>query len=454
MIGFRPDKTRLSHRDRPTLASWRNSQPFGFPLNFTQTRDSLPPPVTQLFCSLQASSQLPAPRSKVKPLLTAITSAMIFRGRQLSHLRLPRLAFRQGEPLPIYADRVSVSFNTLCGRCYITPISHRSYADKPVSRPKAHSGRTTTAPSKRAPTATSVAVKKKSTRAKKPAAKKKAKPTPRRKAKSKAKPKGRSKTKSRKVLTKEQKKELAARKKQEKEKLAARKKQEKEKLAARKKQEKEKLAAKKKKEKEKLVANKAKQKIQDLKTTALDPPKHGPPTVWATLLAEGLKEPGSTVKNRTPEIAARYKALSPERREHYNRIVLREKAATEAAYRQWLESYTPDQIRLANNARVSLRKKGMKKYPKLADERQVKKPLAPHIYFIKDRQATAAYAAIKPLEKMALLCKEWSAAPAAEKKKFEDMASQDRQRYVEEMKAVYNLNVSPKGSPARPQYAT
>lgn len=200
----------------------------------------------------------------------------------MSHLRLPRLAFHQGEPLPIYADRVSVSFDTPCGRCYITPISHRSYADTPVSRPKAHTGRTKTAPSKRAPTATSVAVKKKSTRAKKPAAKKKAKPTPRRKAKSKAKPKGRSKTKSRKVLTKEQKEKLAARKKQEK---------------------------------EKLVAKKPKQKIQDLKTTALDPPKHGPLTVWKALVAEGLKEPGSTVKNRTPEISARYKALSPERRE-------------------------------------------------------------------------------------------------------------------------------------------
>lgn len=347
----------------------------------------------------------------------------------MSHLRLPRLAFHQGEPLPIYADRVSVSFDTLCGRCYITPISHRSYADTPVSRPKAHTGRTKTAPSKRAPTATSkrattatsVAVKKKSTRAKKPAAKKKAKPTPRRKAKSKAKSKGRSKTKSRKVLTKEQKEKLAARKKQKK---------------------------------EKLVANKPKQKIRDLKTTALDPPKHGPLTVWATLVAEGLKEPGSTVKNRTPEISAQYKALSPERREHYNRIVLREKAAREAAYRQWLESYTPDQIRLANIARTFLRRKGMKKYPKLADERQVRRTISPHIYFIKDRQASAAYAAIKPREKIALLCKEWSAAPAAEKKKFEDMASQDRQRYIEESKAVYNLNIPPKGSRLRPKYAT
>lgn len=269
------------HREtgcRPTLASWRNSQPFGFPVNFTQTRDSLPPPVTQLFCSLLSAlsppPKSPIPRSKFKTLLTAITSAMIFRGSQLSHLRLPRLAFRQREPLPIYADRVSVSFNTLYGRCYITPISHRSYADKPVSRPKAHTGRTTTAPSKRAPTATEVAAKKKSTRAKKSAAERKAKSTPRRKTKSGANPKRRPETKHRKVLTKEQN--------------------------------------------EKLAAKKAKQKIKDNKITALDPPKNEPETVWTIIVAEVCDEPEMAklkFPDRVRESSARYKALSPERRE-------------------------------------------------------------------------------------------------------------------------------------------
>lgn len=192
----------------------------------------------------------------------------------MSHLRLPRLAFRQRESLPIYADRVSVSFNTLYGRCYITPISHRSYADKPVSRPKAHTGRATTAPSKRARTATKVAAKKKSTRAKKPAAKKKAKSTPRRKTKSKAKPKRRPEIKRGKVLTKEQK--------------------------------------------EKLAAKKARQKIKDNKIKALETPKNEPESVWTAIVAEVSDEPAMAklkFPDRVRESSARYKALTPERRE-------------------------------------------------------------------------------------------------------------------------------------------
>lgn len=42
---------------------------------------------------------------------------------------------------------------------------------------------------------------------------------------------------------------------------------------------------------------------------------------------------------------------------------------------------------------------------------------------------------------------------AVSTQEFYDKASQDRLRYVEEMKAVYNLNVAAKGSGIRNKYA-
>lgn len=215
---------------------------------------------------------------------------MIFRASRLSHLRLTCPAFRHREPLPLYAERVSASFSTFLGRCtsgsrghgsYITPIICRNYADNPVSRPKAHTGRTTTAPSKKAATATkSTSEKVKAKRKRKP--KTKAKTTSRSKTKAKSKPRSRRK----KILTEEQK---------------------------------EALAAKMAKRKEKLAANKAKQKIKDLKTAALqNPPRRPVKSPWVAFLADLSSDPELAGKPR-PKIlqegSVRYKALSPERRE-------------------------------------------------------------------------------------------------------------------------------------------
>jgi hypothetical protein len=68
----------------------------------------------------------------------------------------------------------------------------------------------------------------------------------------------------------------------------------------------------------------------------------------------------------------------------------------ESAYKTWLASKTPDEIRLANKARAALRVKIAKAYPKrkatgfstLKDDRQVKRPLGAYLLFHNERLAS------------------------------------------------------------------
>lgn len=156
------------------------------------------------------------------------------------------------------------------------PALSRAYAQRAVSRPKAHTGRTTTA-ARRAPTTS------KTTAAKKPAPKKttpKAVP----KAKSKAKPRIKAKPKP-------------AKKKKAKPK------------------------AKPKAKKPKKVLTEAQKKaltLKKLKVIALKPPSGVAPTAWGVFFSEKLKAISGIAVQRnlggiSKEASAEYKQLTPER---------------------------------------------------------------------------------------------------------------------------------------------
>jgi len=162
----------------------------------------------------------------------------------------------------------------------ITSLLNRSYATKPVSRPKAHTGRTTAA-SKRTPTtsATKAAKKpapKKTTPKAKPTVKSKAKPRikakPKPKKKAKAKPKPKPK---RKVLTDAQKTAKADKKKKE--------------------------------------------NIKKLRETALTPPHGTPASAWSVLLAETVKAPGGAAAGAlgatSKAASTKFRQLTPEQLE-------------------------------------------------------------------------------------------------------------------------------------------
>ena len=159
-----------------------------------------------------------------------------------------------------------------------TPAFRRTYAQRAVSRPKAHTGRTTTA-ARKAPTTS------KTKAAKKPAPKKttpKALP----KAKSKAKPRIKPKPKP-------------AKKKKAKAKP------------------KPKLKRPGRPKKALTEAEKSALKKRELKKTALKPPHGVPSTAWQAFLFEKSHAPGSVVGSTgigglTKNASAEYKQLTPE----------------------------------------------------------------------------------------------------------------------------------------------
>ncbi|KAL6717837.1 hypothetical protein ACLMJK_003922 [Lecanora helva] len=287
-------------------------------------------------------------------------------------------------------------FDFLLRNSSAKPIACRTYATKPVSRPKAHTGRTTAKPRK-APTTS------KTKAAKKPAAKKtspKAKP----KAKSTAKPRSKPKRKAAKKTK----------------------------------------AKPKPKRKVLTEAEKNARTIRDLKATALKPPTGVPGSAWQVLLTEKQRDkqsPERGFNERVKSASAEFKGLSPERLEHYNHIANQNKAANQKAYRQWIESHTPAVIHLANVARKNLRRRGLKGYYLLQDDRLVKRNNSSFSIFFQQRYSTGDFKGLKASEAAKLASREWKALSASEKKPYEDSAQQDLARYTQEAKTVYNKDV-------------
>ena len=104
-----------------------------------------------------------------------------------------------------------------------------------------------------------------------------------------------------------------------------------------------------------------------------------------------------------------------------NRIAHENQTKNEIAYKKWLESHTPAQIRDANNARNQLRAQakaeGIKRtYQHIKDDRLVKQPLNAYGFFLKDRVASGDMTGMRITEIGQLVGKEWKALSAADKK--------------------------------------
>jgi hypothetical protein len=106
--------------------------------------------------------------------------------------------------------------------------------------------------------------------------------------------------------------------------------------------------------------------------------------------------------------------------QHYNHVANENKLANEAAYRSWVESHTPDQIRAANAARASLKrkigKKKTKEFAPIEDPRIPKKPVNVLAAFTKERWASGDMKGISVADASKALTNEWKTLPAAEKK--------------------------------------
>jgi len=91
-------------------------------------------------------------------------------------------------------------------------------------------------------------------------------------------------------------------------------------------------------------------------------------------------------------------------------------------YKQWVESHTPDQIRLANIARRALRKKGFQgrkgfgRLDIIEDSRMPTRNRNSFVYFIQDRQASGDFKGLRSADAVKLLGKEWAGMSADQQK--------------------------------------
>ncbi len=147
-----------------------------------------------------------------------------------------------------------------------------------------------------------------------------------------------------------------------------------------------------------------------------------------------------------------------------NIVANENRAKNDAAYRRWLQSYTPLQIKEANNARDQLKRnakaagKPATKLQHLKDDRLVKQPANPYAMFVQDRVASGDLRGMQVSEYGRLLGREFKEMSASEKKvsntfkgdvfdradylrkAYQDRYAVGRNRYIEEFKTVYGFD--------------
>ncbi|KAK5149227.1 hypothetical protein LTR04_007318 [Oleoguttula sp. CCFEE 6159] len=166
-----------------------------------------------------------------------------------------------------------------------------------------------------------------------------------------------------------------------------------------------------------------------------------------------MKEPGkgqasrAVMGERARTGAEQFKNLTPAEREHYNHLANERKAEMEAEYKTWVESHTPEQVRIANKARRRILHLMAKKsaaaqglsHPRIIkDERQLKRPTSAFALFYTERFASNDFKGIPRVSDAArLTSEEWKALSEGEKKKYCDAAAVSLEHYQQEYKALY-----------------
>ncbi|KAL1306811.1 hypothetical protein AAFC00_005468 [Neodothiora populina] len=215
-----------------------------------------------------------------------------------------------------------------------------------------------------------------------------------------------------------------------------------------------KAKAKERVQKQKLKAAKDKQKqaLADLKATAL----LGNPvsstrgqSAWQVFYVQSLKDAaargehigGNQLGSKSAELSREYKAMSPAELERYQSQADEIGKKKKQQYQEWVQSHTPDQIRLANIARRKLRllTGSNKKYHHIQDDRHVNAPMNSFMLYLRDQSAAGDGF---PPEKMKEWAEKWRSLSDSERQKYADQSLEERERYKREYERVYGRPVS------------
>ncbi|RMZ79117.1 hypothetical protein DV738_g3455, partial [Chaetothyriales sp. CBS 135597] len=191
-------------------------------------------------------------------------------------------------------------------------------------------------------------------------------------------------------------------------------------------------------------------KRSELKKQALlrSAPKGLPSTAWTVFFVENGPKKGEALDksgNRVKATAQEYRNISAEERERLNRIAGENKAQNEAAYKEWVQSHTPLQIKQANHARDLLRQEARKlnkktSFPRIKDERLPKLPQNQFSLFLQERFQSGDLKGQSIAEAGKRVAQEWKDLSPTEKKAYDERFAADRIRYQDEYKRVYGID--------------
>ncbi|THZ86097.1 hypothetical protein D6C84_02783 [Aureobasidium pullulans] len=189
---------------------------------------------------------------------------------------------------------------------------------------------------------------------------------------------------------------------------------------------------------------KAKEQIKLLKAKALSPPKNRQLANWAIYVRENAKDraQGSPVTTVIKQLAEEFRNLSTREKEHLNHQVNEANAKSLREYEEWLHGHTPAEILAANNARLQLRNKLAdtgNKYMPIKDDRLVKRARGSWIIFHSERFSSGDFRGIKAGDAAKDIAVEFNALSASERKKYEDLAAKDLERYAREYREIYGV---------------
>ncbi|KAL2017814.1 hypothetical protein VTK56DRAFT_1616 [Thermocarpiscus australiensis] len=194
-------------------------------------------------------------------------------------------------------------------------------------------------------------------------------------------------------------------------------------------------------------------KIKELKKRALLKEIHRlPSTAWSVYVSQHFREQQAGNTKADPSVfgptitrlAREFKELSTEERAKLDDIARQNKVTNETAYKNWIESHTPQEIHDANYARSVLRRSF--KIParhQIPDSRFPKKPLNPYASYVKSRIHSPDLANLPPRDRLASIGKEWKSLSDAEKQPHIEVGITDLDRYVKAKHAL--LGAADKG---------
>ncbi|KAG9545918.1 hypothetical protein KCU71_g17180, partial [Aureobasidium melanogenum] len=189
---------------------------------------------------------------------------------------------------------------------------------------------------------------------------------------------------------------------------------------------------------------KKKEEVKLLKTRSLTPPKYRQLNPWSIYVKENSKSVAGPVSESAKVLAQQFKNMSSIEKEHLNHQVNEHNAKSLREFQEWLSSHTPAQIYEANVARARLRKLTFdtsSKYAPIKDDRLVKRPISSFLQYHNERLNSGDFRGIPAPIASKDIATEFKALTASEKKKYEDLAAKDVERYHRQHLEVYGFEV-------------